>query len=53
MQFSIIVHYFEINFQIQHGKKDVEWDINYKFSEKTTMTIAAETVLHEDFIGKI
>jgi hypothetical protein len=35
-----------------HGKKGVKWDINYNFSEKTTMTIAAETVLGEDVIGK-
>ena len=25
----------------------------YNFSEKTTITIAAETVLHEDIIGKL
>ena len=27
--------------------------INYNFPEKTTMTIAAESVLREDVIGKI
>jgi hypothetical protein len=27
--------------------------VNYNFSEKTTMTIAAETVLSEDVIGKV
>jgi hypothetical protein len=36
-----------------HGKKGVKWDINYSFSEKTTMTIATETVLREDVIGKV
>jgi hypothetical protein len=34
-------------------KKGVKWDINYNFSEKITMTIAAETVLREDIIGKV
>ena len=33
---------------IHHKKKGVKWDINYSFSEKATMTIAAKTVLHED-----
>jgi hypothetical protein len=34
-------------------KKGANLDINYNFSEKTTMTIAAETVLREDVIEKI
>ena len=36
-----------------HGKKVVKGDISYNFSEKTTITIAAETVLHEDVIEKV
>jgi hypothetical protein len=36
-----------------HGKKGVKWDINCNFSEKTTMTIAAETAFCEDVIGKV
>jgi hypothetical protein len=36
-----------------YGKKGVKWGINYNFSEKTTMAIAAETVLREDVIGKV
>jgi hypothetical protein len=35
------------------GKKGVKWDINYNFSEKTTMIFVAKTVLYEAFIGKI
>ena len=36
------------------GKKVVKWGIiSYNFSEKTTMTFAAETFLHENVIGKI
>ena len=35
-----------------HGKKGVKWEINYNFSEKSTTTITAKTVLHEDVIGK-
>jgi hypothetical protein len=35
-----------------HGKTGVKWDINYNFSEKSTI-IAAETVLREDVIGKV
>jgi hypothetical protein len=38
---------------LRHGKKGVKWDINYNFSEKTTMAITAETVLLEDVIGKV
>ena len=34
-------------------KKGVKWHINYTFSKKSTMTVATETVLLEDFIGKI
>ena len=35
-----------------HGKNGVKWDINYNFSEKTIITVAAKTVLREDVIGK-
>ena len=38
---------------IRHEKKGAKWDINYSFSEKTTMTIAAESILREDVIGKV
>jgi hypothetical protein len=38
---------------VHHGKKGVKWDINYNFSEKTTMTIAAETILREDVIENV
>jgi hypothetical protein len=34
-------------------EKSVKWDINYNFSEKTTMAIAADAVLNEDIIGKV
>jgi hypothetical protein len=30
----------------------MRYSINYNFSEKTTIKIAAETVLREDIIGK-
>jgi hypothetical protein len=36
-----------------HGKKNVKSDIKYNFSEKTIITIAAKTFLHEDVIGKV
>jgi hypothetical protein len=31
----------------------MRYTVNYSFSEKTIMTIAAETVLREDVIGKV
>jgi hypothetical protein len=40
-------------FSLHHEKKGVKWDINCNFSEKTTMTIAAETVFREDVIEKV
>ena len=42
-----------LNYDSHHGEKSVKWDINYNFSEKTTMTIAAETILREVVIGKV
>ena len=41
------------NLSTHHGKKGVKWDIDYNFSEKTTITIAAEIVLREDVIRKV
>jgi hypothetical protein len=49
----MVLQMLECSFNQHYGKKGVKWDINYKFSQKTTMTIAAETVLREDVIGKV
>jgi hypothetical protein len=40
-------------FQITPREKRCKIDISYYFSEKTTMTIAAETILREEVIGKV
>ena len=52
-KYSNIISLIYESIIIHHGKKGVKWDINYNFSEKTTMTIAAETALGEDVIGKV
>ena len=38
---------------LHYGKKGVNLGVNYNFSGKMTIIFDVETVLHEDFIGKI
>jgi hypothetical protein len=45
--------FFLHKFVFHHGKNGAKWDINNNFSEKTSITIAAKTILREDVIGKV
>ena len=49
----MLIFFWTVVVYLHYGKKGGKWDISYNFSEKTTMTVAAETVLCEDVIGKV